>query len=167
MKILLTGTNGQVGYYLNQKLSPFFKVFAYTHENFDLTNLIEMEKIIDDIKPDLIINPAAYTYVDQAEKNPELASIINFKGPEFLALKSKNLNIPLIHFSTDYIFDGLKNTAYIENDQANPKSTYGKSKYDGDVAILKNNPNHIIIRTSWVYSLKGKNFLTPCNFKFL
>ena len=160
MKILLTGTNGQVGYYLNQKLSPFFKVFALTHENFDLTNLIKMEKVIDDIKPDLIINPAAYTYVDQAEKEPELVSIINFKGPEFLALKSKNLNIPFIHFSTDYIFDGLKNTAYIEDDQANPKSTYGKSKYDGDVAILKNNPNHIIIRTSWVYSLKGKNFLT-------
>ena len=160
MKILLTGANGQVGDYLNQKLSPFFKVFALTHENFDLTNVIEMEKIIDDIRPNLIINPAAYTLVDQAEKDPELVFKVNFKAPEFLALKSKNLNIPLIHFSTDYIFDGLKNKAYFEDDQANPKSIYGKSKHDGDIAILKNNPNHIIIRTSWVYSLKGKNFLT-------
>ncbi|MDC0182772.1 dTDP-4-dehydrorhamnose reductase [Nitrosomonadales bacterium] len=160
MKILLTGANGQVGHSLNQKLSPLFKVFALTHENFDLTNVIEMEKIIDDIKPNLIINPAAYTFVDQAEKDPELVFKINFKAPEFLALKSKNLNIPLIHFSTDYIFDGLKNKAYCEDDQANPKSIYGKSKHDGDVSIVKNNPNHIIIRTSWVYSLKGKNFLT-------
>ena len=160
MKILITGTNGQVGYYLNKKLSPFFEVFGVTRESFDLTNLIQMEKVIDNIKPDLIINPAAYTYVDQAEKDLEIVSKINHKAPEFLALKTKKLGIPLIHFSTDYVFDGLKEAAYCEDDKANPKSIYGKSKYDADVAIIKNNEDHIIIRTGWVYSLKGKNFLT-------
>jgi dTDP-4-dehydrorhamnose reductase len=160
MKILLTGINGQLGHYINQKLSSIYEVFALTHESFDLTNKIQMEKVIDDIKPDLIINPAAYTYVDNAEKESELVFKTNYKALEFLAIKTKELDIPLIHFSTDYIFDGLKREPYFEDDKANPKSIYGKSKYDADIIIQKNNAQHIIIRTSWVYSLRGKNFLT-------
>jgi len=160
MKIILTGVNGQLGYYLNQKLSPFYEVFGVTRESFDLTNVNQMEKVIDDIKPDLIINPAAYTYVDQAEKESELVFKTNCEGPKFLAIKSKKLGIPLMQFSTDYVFDGLKVGAYIEADKANPQSIYGKSKHGAEITIQENNPKHIIIRTSWVYSLRGKNFLT-------
>ena len=160
MKIILTGVNGQLGYYLNQKLSPFYEVFGVTRESFDLTNVNQMEKVIDDIKPDLIINPAAYTYVDQAEKESELVFKTNCEGPKFLAIKSKKLGIPLMQFSTDYVFDGLKVGAYIEADKTNPQSIYGKSKHDAEITIQENNPKHIIIRTSWVYSLRGENFLT-------
>jgi dTDP-4-dehydrorhamnose reductase len=160
MKILLTGVNGQVGYYINQKLSPFYKVFGVTHQSFDLTNIEQMEKVIDEIKPDLIINSAAYTNVDHAEKEPDIVFKINSEGPKFLAIKSKKLNIPLIQFSTDYIFDGLKKGAYIETDKAKPQSIYGKSKYDAEIFIQENNSKCIILRTSWVYSLRGKNFLT-------
>jgi dTDP-4-dehydrorhamnose reductase len=160
MKILLTGVNGQVGFYINQKLSSFYEVFGVTRESFDLTNIDQMEKVINDIKPDLIINPAAYTNVDQAEKEPELVFKINLEGPKFLAIKSKKLGIPLIQLSTDYIFDGSKVGPYNETDKGNPQSVYGKSKYDAEISIKEYNPKHIIIRTSWVYSLRGKNFLT-------
>ena len=160
MKILLTGVNGQVGFYINKKLSSFYEVFGVTREIFDLTNIDQMEKVIDDVKPDSIINPAAYTNVDQAEKEPELVFKTNLEGPKFLALKSKKLGIPLIQFSTDYIFDGSKVGAYIETDKAMPKSVYGKSKYGAEISIQEHNLKHIIIRTSWVYSLRGKNFLT-------
>jgi dTDP-4-dehydrorhamnose reductase len=160
MRILLTGVNGQVGFYINQKLSSFYEVFGVTRESFDLTNIDQMEKVINDIKPDLIINPAAYTNVDQAEKEPELVFKINLEGPKFLAIKSKKLGIPLIQLSTDYIFDGSKVGPYNETDKGNPQSVYGKSKYDAEISIKEYNPKHIIIRTSWVYSLRGKNFLT-------
>ena len=160
MKILLTGVNGQVGFYINKKLSSFYEVFGVTREIFDLTNIDQMEKVIDDVKPDLIINPAAYTNVDQVNPLLELVFKTNLEGPKFLALKSKKLGIPLIQFSTDYIFDGSKVGAYIETDKAMPKSVYGKSKYGAEISIQEHNLKHIIIRTSWVYSLRGKNFLT-------
>jgi dTDP-4-dehydrorhamnose reductase len=160
MKILLTGVNGQVGFYLNQKLSPFYEVFGVTRENFDLTNIDQMRNVIDKFRPGLIINPAAYTYVDKAEKEPDLVFKANVLATKFLAEKSAKLNIPLIQLSTDYVFDGLKRDAYTEIDKANPQSVYGKSKYDAETAIRECNPKHIILRTSWVYSLRGKNFLT-------
>ncbi len=160
MKILLTGVNGQVGFYLNQNLSPFYEVFGVTRENFDLTNIDQMRDVIDKFRPGLIINSAAYTYVDKAEKEPDLVFKTNVIATKFLAEKSAKLNIPLIQLSTDYVFDGLKKDAYTEIDKANPKSVYGKSKYDAETAIRECNPKHIILRTSWVYSLRGKNFLT-------
>ena len=160
MKILLTGVNGQVGFYLKQKLSPFYEVFGVTRENFDLTNIDQMRGVIDKFQPGLIINSAAYTYVDKAEKEPDLVFKTNVLATKFLAEKSATLNIPLIQLSTDYVFDGLKKDAYTEIDKANPKSVYGKSKYDAETAIRECNPKHIILRTSWVYSLRGKNFLT-------
>ena len=160
MKILLTGVNGQVGFYLNQKLSPFYEVFGVTRENFDLTNIDQMRDVIDKFRPGLIINSAAYTYVDKAEKEPDLVFKTNVLATKFLAEESAKLNIPLIQLSTDYVFDGLKKDAYTEIDKANPKSVYGKSKYDAETAICECNPKHIILRTSWVYSLRGKNFLT-------
>ena len=160
MKILLTGVGGQVGYYLNKKLAPFYNVFGVTRESFDLTNIDQMENVIDEFRPELIINPAAYTYVDKAEKEPDLVFKTNTVAAKFLAEKSEKLGIPLIQLSTDYVFDGLKKDAYTEIDKANPKSVYGKSKYDAETAIRECNPKHIILRTSWVYSLRGKNFLT-------
>jgi len=160
MKILLTGVNGQIGFYLNQRLSPFYEVFGATHESFDLTNLEQMEDVIDEFRPGLIINSAAYTYVDKAEKEPDLVFKTNTVAAKFLAEKSKKLGIPLIQLSTDYVFDGLKEGAYTEIDKANPQSVYGQSKYEAETAIKESNPKHIILRTSWVYSLRGKNFLT-------
>jgi len=160
MKILLTGVNGQIGFYLNQKLSPFYEVFGVTRENFDLTNIDQMRDVIDKFRPGLIINSAAYTYVDKAEKEPDLVFKTNVSATKFLAEKSEKLKIPLIQLSTDYVFDGLKNSAYTEIDKAKPQSVYGKSKYDAETAIREFNPKHIILRTSWVYSLRGKNFLT-------
>ena len=160
MKILLTGVNGQIGFYLNQRLSPFYEVFGVTRESFDLTNIDQMENVIDEFRPELIINPAAYTYVDKAEKEPDLVFKTNTVAAKFLAEKSEKLGIPLIQLSTDYVFDGLKKDAYTETDKANPKSVYGKSKYEAETAIQESNPKHIILRTSWVYSLRGKNFLT-------
>ena len=160
MKILLTGVNGQIGFYLNQRLSPFYEVFGVTRESFDLTNIDQMENVIDEFRPDLIINSAAYTYVDKAESEPDLVFKINAVAVKFLAEKSEKLGIPLVQLSTDYVFDGLKKDAYTETDKANPKSVYGQSKYEAEIAIQESNPKHIILRTSWVYSLREKNFLT-------
>jgi dTDP-4-dehydrorhamnose reductase len=110
------------------------------------------------LKPDIIINPAAYTAVDKAESEPELAHLINVTAPEVLAEKASELNIPLIHFSTDYVFDGLKKGAYVETDETNPQSIYGKTKRDGEEKVRKHR-KHIILRTSWVFGSHGNNFL--------
>ncbi len=160
MKILLTGINGQVGFYLNQKLSPFYEVFGATRENFDLTNIDQMENVIEKFRPEVIINPAAYTYVDKAESELDLVFKTNTAAVKFLAEQSEKLGIPLIQLSTDYVFDGIKKGTYTEIDKANPQTVYGKSKYEAETAIQESNPKHIILRTSWVYSLRGKNFLT-------
>ena len=158
MKILLTGSNGQVGFELNKKLSALGEVIATDREELDLTNLNAIRTFIDQIKPDIIINPAAYTVVDKAESEPEIAHLINVSAPEVLAEKATELDIPLIHFSTDYVFDGLKKDAYIETDKTNPQSVYGKTKCDGEEKIRKH-AKHIILRTSWVFGSHGNNFL--------
>ena len=158
MKILLTGSNGQVGFELNKKLSALGEVIATDREELDLTNLNAIRNFIDHTKPDIIINPAAYTAVDQAESEPELAYKINTLAPEVLADKARELDIPLIHFSTDYVFDGLKKDAYVETDLTNPQSIYGKTKCEGEEKIRKH-PKHIILRTSWVFGSHGNNFL--------
>ena len=112
MKILLTGSNGQVGFELNKKLSPLCEVIATDREELDLTNLNAIRTFIDQTRPDIIINPAAYTAVDKAESEPEIAYQINTLAPEVLADKERELDIPLVHFSTDYVFDGLKSTLF-------------------------------------------------------
>jgi dTDP-4-dehydrorhamnose reductase len=158
MKILLTGSNGQVGFELNKKLSALGEVIATDREELDLTNLNAIRNFIDHTKPDIIINPAAYTAVDKAESEPELAYQINTLAPEVLADKARELDIPLIHFSTDYVFDGLKKEAYVETDKTNPQSVYGKTKCEGEEKIRKH-PKHIILRTSWVFGSHCNNFL--------
>ncbi|CAM8436174.1 dTDP-4-dehydrorhamnose reductase [Candidatus Methylopumilus universalis] len=158
MKILLTGSNGQVGFELQKKLSALGEVIATDREELDLTNLNAIRTFIDHTRPDIIINPAAYTAVDKAESEPELAYQINTLAPEVLADKARELDIPLIHFSTDYVFDGLKKDAYIETDLTNPQSVYGKTKCEGEEKI-RTHTKHIILRTSWVFGVHGNNFL--------
>ena len=158
MKILLTGKNGQVGFELAKKLSTLGEVIATDREELDLANPDAIRAFIDQTKPDIIINPAAYTAVDKAESEPEMAYQINVTAPEVLAEKASELNIPLIHFSTDYVFDGLKKDAYVETDPTNPQSVYGKTKCEGEEKVRLYH-KHIILRTSWVFSSHGNNFL--------
>jgi dTDP-4-dehydrorhamnose reductase len=158
MKILLTGKNGQVGFELKKKLSTLGEVIATGREELDLASPDAIRAIIDQTKPDIIINPAAYTAVDKAESEPDLAYQINTLAPEVLASMATELDIPLVHFSTDYVFDGLKKGAYIETDITNPQSVYGKTKYDGEEKI-RTHAKHVILRTSWVFGVHGNNFL--------
>jgi dTDP-4-dehydrorhamnose reductase len=158
MKIFITGANGQVGFELQKKLSALGEVIATDREELDLTNPDAIRTFIDQTKPDIIINPAAYTAVDKAESEPDLAYLINVMAPEVLAMKARELDIPLIHFSTDYVFDGLKKGAYVETDPTNPQSVYGKTKCDGEEKVRAHH-KHIILRTSWVFGVHGANFL--------
>jgi dTDP-4-dehydrorhamnose reductase len=158
MKILLTGKEGQVGFALHKKLASLGKVIATNRDMLDLANPEAIKTFIDKIKPDMIINPAAYTQVDKAESEKLLAHQINAVAPQVLAEKAFELHIPMIHFSTDYVFDGLKHEPYLETDQANPQSVYGQSKWEGEAAV-RQHKKHIILRTSWVFSSHGQNFL--------
>ena len=158
MKILLTGKDGQVGFALHKKLASLGEVIATNRDMLDLNDPEAIRIFIDQTKPDIIINPAAYTKVDQAQNEPELASQINAVAPQVLTDKASELDIPMIHFSTDYVFDGIKNEPYLETDQANPQSVYGQTKWEGEEAV-RQNKKHIIFRTSWVFSSHGQNFL--------
>lgn len=157
-KILLTGVNGQVGHALKDKLSKY-EVIALSRDQLDLTNTDNIRHVIRELKPDLIINPAAYTAVDKAESESGLAYAINGTAPQILAEEAARLGSALIHFSTDYVYDGTKKSAYIEDDEVNPVSVYGKSKLLGENAIRLVGLPHLILRTSWVYGAYGKNFL--------
>jgi dTDP-4-dehydrorhamnose reductase len=158
MKILLTGKDGQVGFALHKKLASLGEVIATNRDMLDLRDSQAIRIFIDQTQPDIIINPAAYTKVDQAQNEPELASQINAAAPQVLADKASELDIPIIHFSTDYVFDGLKNEPYLEADEVNPQSVYGQTKWQGEEAV-RQNKKHIILRTSWVFSSHGQNFL--------
>ena len=158
MKILLTGKDGQVGFALHKKLASLGEVIATNRDMLDLIDPEAIRAFIDQTKPDIIINPAAYTQVDKAESEKLLAHQINAVAPQVLADKASELNIPLIHFSTDYVFDGLKKEPYLETDEVNPQSVYGQTKWEGEEAI-RHHKKHIILRTSWVFSSHGQNFL--------
>ena len=157
MKILITGINGQVGNALMQQLTEY-ELVGLTRQDCDLTNPDQIKRVIDQHQPDLIINPAAYTKVDQAEDEPELAFLINRDAPRVMAEKAREYDIPFIHFSTDYVFDGEKKGAYKEDDPTNPLGVYGQSKLAGEQAIQNIGGQFYILRTSWVYSHIGKNF---------
>lgn len=162
-KILLTGVNGQVGHALAAQLhqQPIAQVqlISCTRQQLDLSQPAQIRQVIRQVKPDLIINPAAYTAVDQAETAQELAFAINATAPQIIAEEAARLNAALIHFSTDYVYDGSKATAYLETDAVNPVSVYGASKLAGEQAIAAVGLPHLILRTSWVYGSYGKNFL--------
>ena len=162
-KILLTGVNGQVGHALNGIFSsnPLFSnlVVSLDRSQLDLSNPDEIRRVVQMVKPDLIINPAAFTAVDKAETEPELAYAINATAPQVLAEEAAKLGARLIHFSTDYVYDGSKIGAYIESDETAPLGVYGKSKLAGENAIHSVGLPYLIFRTSWVYGAYGKNFL--------
>lgn len=157
MKILITGINGQVGHALMRELTEH-ELIGLTRQDCDLANLDQIKNVIDQHQPDLIINPAAYTKVDQAEDEPELAFLINRDAPKVMAEKAREYNIPLIHFSTDYVFDGKKKGAYVEDDLTSPLGVYGQSKCAGEEVIQEVGGQNYIFRTSWVYSNIGRNF---------
>lgn len=159
MRILLTGVNGQVGWELQRTLAPLGEVIAADRSRLDLADTAGIRRSVDAIAPDLIVNPAAYTAVDKAESEPELASAINAAAPGELALAAAARGIPLVHFSTDYVFDGKKTGAYTEADVPNPLGVYGATKLAGEQAIQRAGVSHLILRTSWVYGLRGRNFL--------
>jgi len=159
MKILLLGKNGQVGCELNKLLKRFGTLIALGREQLDFSNLNSIEPLILDICPDVIINAAAYTAVDKAEKEPELVMTINAAAPGILAQAAKLVGAGLIHYSSDYVFDGHSDTAYKEESPTCPINVYGKSKLAGEKAIMELHIPYLIFRTSWVYSLYGKNFL--------
>jgi dTDP-4-dehydrorhamnose reductase len=158
MKIFLTGKNGQLGYQLEYDLKKSYEVIATDRDTLDLKDTQAIEDIIQKIKPDLIINTAAYTNVDKAENEKDLAYEINALAPKALTKAAIALDIPIIYISTDYIFDGLKKDAYEEEDHPNPLSVYGKTKWQGE-EFVRQNPKHFILRTSWVFSSHGHNFL--------
>ncbi|MGZ8190144.1 MAG: dTDP-4-dehydrorhamnose reductase [Methylococcaceae bacterium] len=159
MKILLTGVNGQVGWELARTLLPLGEVFAPNRLEADLSDLEGLRRTVQSIKPDVIINAAAYTAVDKAESEQDLAILINAKAPGVLAEEAQKNGALLIHYSTDYVFDGTKKAAYTEDDTANPLNVYGLSKLAGEKAIQATGADHLILRTTWVYASRGHNFL--------
>jgi dTDP-4-dehydrorhamnose reductase len=159
MKILVTGANGQVGWALTQQGSSQHEVLALDHSGLDITDPIAVQKTVKVNKPDIIINAAAYTAVDKAEQEPALAFAVNRAGPRHLALACANVQIPLLHISTDYVFDGRKTRPYQEDDPIAPLGVYGLSKWEGEEAVRQNLPIHIILRVSWVFGEHGNNFV--------
>jgi dTDP-4-dehydrorhamnose reductase len=158
-KILLTGKNGQLGDDLQQILPRLGEVIATDREQCDLSRLADIRNLIRDVHPDLIVNAAAYTAVDQAEKDEALACAINSEAPAVMAEEAKKIGAALVHYSTDYVFDGAKNSPYAEHDLPNPISAYGRTKLAGEQAVRDSGADHLIFRTEWVYSTRGKNFL--------
>lgn len=157
MKILIIGASGQVGSALADMLSNY-NLVNVDRKNCDLRNLDNIRNIIDKNTPDLIINSAAYTKVDLAEDEKDVAFKINCDAPKAMAEKAFEHEVPFIHFSTDYVYDGEKKDSYLESDVTNPLNAYGQSKLEGDRAIQEIGGQFYIFRTSWIYSNKGKNF---------
>ena len=158
-KVLLLGKSGQVGWELERCLATVCEVVALDHQGMDLASPDSIRKTVREIRPSVIINAAAYTAVDKAEAEPALAMAINGIAPGILAEEAKRLGAALIHYSTDYVFDGAKNSPYTEDDEPNPLNVYGKTKLAGERAIQAVGAPHLILRTSWVYGARGKNFL--------
>ena len=157
--VLVTGVNGQVGFELARTLQGLGRIVALDRKQFDLSNLDQICAVIRDVKPALIVNPAAYTAVDQAEQDTGAAMRVNGEAPGVIAEEARKLNAALVHFSTDYVFDGTKADAYVESDATNPQNVYGASKLAGEKAIAQVGGATLVLRTSWVYGLRGKNFL--------
>lgn len=159
MKILLTGADGQLGRCFQDRLPTEWEILATDTAELDITDLARVEEVVKDLQPDAIVNAAAYTAVDKAESEPELAEKINAMGPENLAIVANKQGIRLVHVSTDYVFDGNATEPYSEDSATNPLSVYGKTKLAGEQAVAKASPEAIIVRTAWVFSEYGNNFV--------
>ncbi|WP_413741254.1 dTDP-4-dehydrorhamnose reductase [Sodalis sp. RH15] len=159
MKILLTGAKGQLGRCFQDRIPADWQVKATDSDSLDITDISQVEKVITEFKPDLVVNAAAYTAVDKAENEPQLARLINAIGPENLAIVTKRVNAFFVHVSTDYVFDGSSSLPYNEAAATHPLSVYGLTKLEGERAVLGIYPQAIIIRTAWVFSEYGNNFV--------
>ena len=157
--ILVTGKSGQVGWELQSTLAPLGAVTAVDLEHMDLAQPDSIRRVIRELKPEIILNAAAYTAVDKAESEPDLAMRVNGVAPGVLAEEAKRLGALLVHYSTDYVFDGELGRAYTENDAPNPVNAYGRSKLAGERAIEAVGGQYLILRSSWVYSARGSNFV--------
>jgi dTDP-4-dehydrorhamnose reductase len=160
MKVLITGANGQLGrelVRLGQRVD--FEVHSFSRQQLDITDKNQIKQIFSRMSPDLVINAAAYTQVDRAENESDLAYAVNKDGPAYLAHLCDGNHLTLIHISTDYVFDGIKGRPYRESDPIAPLGVYGHSKAQGETAIRSILPNHIIVRTSWLYGVYGNNFV--------
>jgi dTDP-4-dehydrorhamnose reductase len=159
MKILLIGKNGQVGWELHRTLAPLAEVVAVDYPEINLADPAALRRLVAETRPNVVVNAAAYTAVDKAETEKELCLQINVAGPRVLAEEAKKINALMVHYSTDYIFDGTKQTAYVETDTPKPLGAYGESKLAGDQAVLASGVDHLIFRLCWVYGARGQNFL--------
>jgi dTDP-4-dehydrorhamnose reductase len=158
-RILITGANGQLGFELQRALAPLGQVVSLDRQGLDLASPDAIRRALDLYQPTIVVNPAAYTAVDRAESEPEQAFAVNSQAPRVLAEWTELHEALLIHYSTDYIFDGCKADPYVEEDEASPQSVYGRSKWEGEQAIRATTAHHLVLRTSWVVGAHGSNFL--------
>jgi dTDP-4-dehydrorhamnose reductase len=158
-RLLLTGSNGQIGWELRRTLAPLGQVTALSRQELDLVNPDRIVECISELRPTIIVNAAAYTAVDRAEQEPDLAHAVNAIAPGVLAEQAKRIGALLVHYSTDYVFDGTKASPYTEQDAPRPLGVYGSTKLAGERAVQAAGAAHVILRTSWVYATRGKNFL--------
>ncbi len=161
MRLLIAGWQGQVARALVEAAPgcPDIEACAVGRPALDLCKPQSIERALADIEPDVVINSAAYTAVDQAEKEPDRAMALNCEGARLLALAAARRGVPIIHISTDYVYDGRKPTPYVESDATGPVTVYGRSKLEGELAVAAADPHHVILRTAWVYSPVGHNFV--------
>ncbi|MEG7510516.1 dTDP-4-dehydrorhamnose reductase [Serratia marcescens] len=159
MKVLLTGSKGQLGSCFRDRLPSGWDLLATDSESLDISDLARVKQVVADYRPDVIVNAAAYTAVDKAESDGELAARINEQGPSYLALAAAAHGCRLIHVSTDYVFDGRASRPYREDDATNPLGVYGSTKLDGERAVAGVLPGAIVLRTAWVFSEYGNNFV--------
>ena len=157
--LLLLGKRGQLGWELRRCLAPLGKLIAVDYPEIDLTNPEAVQKMVQEMRPHVIINATAFTAVDRAESDPEIAMRVNAAAPGILAEQAKALNAAFIHYSTDYVFDGQKGSPYQETDQPNPLNVYGQSKLAGEQAVAQSDGAYLVLRTSWVYSLRRDSFV--------
>jgi dTDP-4-dehydrorhamnose reductase len=158
-RILITGKDGQLGSELCAALAPLGEITAADRTRLDLTDAAQIRRVIAEIRPSLIVNAAAYTAVDRAEAEPELAAAINSVAPGVLAEAAKQQGAAILHFSTDYVFDGSARTPYPPDAPTSPINVYGTTKRDGERAVIDSGAAHVIVRTSWVYAMTGRNFV--------
>ena len=158
-RFLITGANGQLGFELRRALAPLGEVIALDRSGCDLSNADSIASAVRSVKPDVIFNAGAYTAVDKAESEPDLAHAINAVAPRVIGEEAAKFGALVVHYSTDYVFDGTKLSAYSEIDTTNPLGVYGKTKLEGENALAASTPSHLIFRTSWVFGAHGSNFI--------
>jgi dTDP-4-dehydrorhamnose reductase len=159
MKILLIGKNGQVGWELRRTLAPLAEVVAVDYPEINFTDVPALRQFVAATRPSVVVNAAAYTAVDKAETETELCRQVNAVAPGVLAEAARKLGALMVHYSTDYIFDGTKTSPYVETDAPNPLGTYGRTKLEGDQVVKASGVDHLIFRLCWVYGARGQNFM--------